>query len=124
MFVSVMASKAIENKYCFNESGQRLRKTFRKEGYSYGYDYASKIRNRVFCIAANKCKFVFEEKAKADNYIRYNYQAIMEHRGIAPVRSYYCTACMGWHVTSSPYPKYSKPTLYTARQAQKREVMS
>lgn len=43
---------------------------------------------------------VFESQAKADNFIRYNREDIEEENGRAPVRSYYCKLCAGWHVTS------------------------
>lgn len=45
---------------------------------------------------------LFEEKKNADNFIRFNKDEIFEENGIAPVRSYYCVFCSGWHVTSTP----------------------
>jgi len=45
---------------------------------------------------------LFESKAKADNFIAYNSEGIMEENGKAPVRSYYCELCGGYHVTSNP----------------------
>ena len=44
---------------------------------------------------------LFESQAKADNFILYNKEEIEEENGKAPVRSYYCRLCGGWHVTSS-----------------------
>jgi len=32
----------------------------------------------------------------------YNAEAIKSESGFAPIRSYYCKACGGWHLTSSP----------------------
>lgn len=45
---------------------------------------------------------LFEEKKNADNFIRFNKDEIFEENGKAPVRSYYCVFCSGWHVTSNP----------------------
>lgn len=42
----------------------------------------------------------FETKSKADNFIKYNKNNILEENGYAPVRSYYCEFCCGYHVTS------------------------
>ena len=58
------------------------------------------IKNHYYCIGANRAKMLFESKSKADNFIRYNSEEILEETGKAPVRSYYCTFCCGWHVTS------------------------
>jgi len=59
-------------------------------------------RNYVHCLASNKTKVLFESKSKADNFIKYNSQEILEENGKAPVRSYYCQVCGGYHVTSNP----------------------
>ena len=45
---------------------------------------------------------LFEEKSGADNFIKYNNGGILEENGKAPVRSYYCEFCCGYHVTSNP----------------------
>lgn len=55
-----------------------------------------------FCLGCQKHKMLFESKAKADNFIRYNSEGILEENGKAPVRSYYCELCGGYHVTSNP----------------------
>lgn len=39
----------------------------------------------------------FESKAKADAFIRWNGDGI--YTGGAELRSYYCEACCGWHIT-------------------------
>lgn len=59
-------------------------------------------KNRVFCAYAGRPKLLFESKSKAENFIRYNADEIGDESktGKKPVRSYYCTACGGWHVTS------------------------
>ena len=43
---------------------------------------------------------LFESQSKADNFIRYNYVEITAHSDHTPSRSYYCTFCCGWHITS------------------------
>lgn len=45
---------------------------------------------------------LFDSQSKADNFIRYNSEEIREENGKAPVRSYYCEFCCGFHVTSNP----------------------
>lgn len=60
------------------------------------------IRNKVFCYGCRKHKMLFENQSKADNFIRYNSEGILEENGKAPVRSYYCEICGGYHVTSNP----------------------
>lgn len=44
---------------------------------------------------------LFETKAKADNFIKFNSSEMMEESGKAPIRSYYCEICGGYHVTSN-----------------------
>lgn len=44
---------------------------------------------------------LFETKAKAYNFIKFNSSEIMEESGKAPIRSYYCEICGGYHVTSN-----------------------
>ncbi len=57
-------------------------------------------KNRVFCRACNRHKMLFESKAKADNFIKFNREEIQSCSGRAPERSYFCAFCGGWHVTS------------------------
>ncbi len=45
---------------------------------------------------------LFGEQSEADNFIKYNHGGILEENGKAPVRSYYCELCCGYHVTSNP----------------------
>lgn len=59
-------------------------------------------RNKIFCYGCRKHKMLFENQSKADNFIRYNSEGILEENGKAPVRSYYCEICGGYHVTSNP----------------------
>ena len=58
-------------------------------------------KNIVYCAASRRKKMIFETKAKADNFILYNKDEIEEENGKAPVRSYYCRICGGYHVTSN-----------------------
>ncbi len=60
------------------------------------------LRNQIFCYGCKKHKMLFETQAKADNFIRYNSEGILEENGKAPIRSYYCEICGGYHVTSNP----------------------
>lgn len=59
-------------------------------------------RNRIFCYGCHRPKMLFETQQKADNFIRYNSETILTEHKKAPVRSYYCEMCGGWHVTSNP----------------------
>ena len=59
-------------------------------------------KNLVYCYACKRRKMLFEEKSEADNFIKYNHGGILEENGKAPVRSYYCEFCCGYHVTSNP----------------------
>lgn len=59
-------------------------------------------KNIFFCVACKRPKILFETQAKADNFIRYNKDEIEDENGKAPVRSYFCNICGGWHVTSNP----------------------
>lgn len=59
-------------------------------------------KNHYYCVACRRPKMLFETQAKADNFIRYNAAEILQAGHRAPVRSYYCSLCGGWHVTSNP----------------------
>ena len=61
---------------------------------------------------------VFESQAKADNFIRYNKEEIEEENGRAPVRSYYCKLCGGWHVTS----KMSEAVMFSSDKRDERII--
>ena len=60
------------------------------------------IRNHIYCHGCRKPKMFFAEQNNADNFIKFNAEDILEETGKAPVRSYYCYFCCGWHVTSNP----------------------
>lgn len=59
-------------------------------------------KNTIYCLGCQRSKMLFETKVKADNFIKYNSEGILEENGKAPVRSYYCEFCCGYHVTSNP----------------------
>ena len=56
--------------------------------------------NRIFCIGSKRPKMLFETQSKADNFIKFNSEEISSQSKKAPTRSYYCSFCCGWHVTS------------------------
>ena len=56
--------------------------------------------NRRFCIGCHHDKMWFETQSKADNFLKFNKDSIAAVSGKAPTRSYYCSFCCGWHVTS------------------------
>lgn len=60
------------------------------------------VRNQVFCLGCHKSKMLFETQSKANNFMKFNSEGILEENGKAPVRSYYCEFCGGYHVTSNP----------------------
>lgn len=43
---------------------------------------------------------VFESKSKAENFIKFNTEEILNQSGKVPERSYYCSFCCGWLVMS------------------------
>jgi hypothetical protein len=44
---------------------------------------------------------LFETQSKADNFIKFNADTILEASGKSPERSYYCVFCGGYHITSN-----------------------
>lgn len=58
-------------------------------------------KNRIFCNGCKKLKILFETQKKADNFIKFNHDEILEETGKSPTRSYYCKWCGGYHVTSN-----------------------
>lgn len=56
--------------------------------------------NRVYCIGCKHPKMLFETQTKADNFIKFNRDEIASSSDKVPTRSYYCSFCCGWHVTS------------------------
>jgi len=63
-------------------------------------------KNRIMCPECFKQKMLFETQKKADNFIKWNGENIDTHGG--KLRSYYCPACGGWHISSKPYKESYK----------------
>jgi hypothetical protein len=59
--------------------------------------------NRVMCPECFKQKMLFETQKQADNFIKWNGEDIDTNGG--ELRSYFCPACGGYHITSKPYRK-------------------
>lgn len=57
-------------------------------------------KNHIFCVASKRPKVLFNSKVEADRFIFYNKDEISKNGNKAPIRSYYCRVCGGWHVTS------------------------
>ena len=45
---------------------------------------------------------LFESESKANNFLKFNGEEILNETGKTPLRSYYCVFCCGWHLTSNP----------------------
>lgn len=58
-------------------------------------------KNHKFCVACGRPKMLFETEAEAQAFIRFNSGDILKVSRKAPVRSYYCQLCSGYHVTSN-----------------------
>lgn len=66
-------------------------------------------KNRVVCPDCGKAKMLFKSKKSAEKFIEYNGKDI--DTGGNPLRSYYCPACCGYHITKRKYRKsYSTRT--------------
>ena len=59
-----------------------------------------KPKNRTLCPDCGKPKILFESESKANNFIKFNASEIPHGDKL---RSYYCPACCGWHVSSHQY---------------------
>lgn len=66
------------------------------------------IKSRIYCPECGRQKILFETEKKALNFIKFNSEEIEEESGRAPIRTYYCEFCGGWHVTSSTHYSESK----------------
>lgn len=77
-------------------------KYFDQEALDYfnlGLEKKRPCNNLVHCHNCRKSKYLFGSKKEADLFIEYHHDAIMRQSGYAPVRSYFCSFCGGWHVT-------------------------
>lgn len=83
-------------------------------------------KNRIYCYGCKKPKMLFPSKEKADNFMNFNKEYILEETGKAPVRSYFCEVCGGYHVTSNPSSEEGERMDYAIhnkiRQIQKANV--
>lgn len=61
-----------------------------------------KPKNRIMCPDCGRPKMFFETEAKAKNFIKFNGSDV-EHKG--ELRTYYCPACAGYHITSKEYKR-------------------
>ena len=59
-------------------------------------------KNKFHCPACQQTKMLFATKEEAIRFLKYNADDIEHETGKRPVRTYYCTACGGWHITSKP----------------------
>lgn len=58
-------------------------------------------KNQIFCVACRRLKMLIKTEAEAQAFIRFNSGDILKVSRKAPVRSYYCQLCGGYHVTSN-----------------------
>lgn len=61
-----------------------------------------KPKNRIMCPDCGRAKMLFETEAKAKNFIKFNGDDI-HHDG--ELRTYFCPACGGYHISSKEYKK-------------------
>lgn len=61
-------------------------------------------KNRHYCNDCGRSKILFESEKAAERFIKFNGEEIREESGYSPIRSYYCEACGGWHLTSKKDP--------------------
>lgn len=57
---------------------------------------------RFHCMDAGKEKFLFATKSEAMDFISRYSDAMIISNGYAPIRSYKCDCCNGYHITSQP----------------------
>jgi len=57
-------------------------------------------RNKPYCKDCGQHKILFETEQQANNFIKFNSDEIKAESGVKPIRSYFCIACAGWHITS------------------------
>ena len=62
----------------------------------------SKPKNRIMCPDCGKQKILFESESKANNFIKWNKDDIENGDKL---RTYYCSACCGWHISHQKYHK-------------------
>ncbi|QBO58742.1 hypothetical protein NBC122_01934 [Chryseobacterium salivictor] len=67
------------------------------------------FKNKVFCYDCGRQKMLFETEVKAQTFMRFNNEEIESVNGYAPIRSYFCNVCCGWHLTSKMGEAYISP---------------
>ncbi len=60
-------------------------------------------KNRVYCPQCGRPKIQFKTEKEAERFMLCNDDEICASSGHAPKRSYFCSVCMCWHVTSRPF---------------------
>lgn len=79
-----------------------------------------KPKHRVMCPDCGRSKMLFESESKARNFIKWNGDDIDTNGG--ELRTYYCPACGGYHISSKPYKKtydYNTENLIRAYKSNK-----
>lgn len=56
-----------------------------------------KPKNRIYCPDCGRPKMLFETERKANDFIKWNAKDIQSNGD--KLRSYYCSACCGWHIS-------------------------
>lgn len=64
-------------------------------------------KERVYCEGCQRKKILFESQVEADCFIHDNSEDIKKRKGRAPIRSYYCRRCGGYHITSKHSEEYN-----------------
>lgn len=59
-----------------------------------------KPKKRFYCSSCRRQKILFKTQEEANLFIQYNKDEIGRTSDKVPSRSYYCSFCGGWHVTS------------------------
>ena len=75
------------------------------------------VKNRVYCYDCGRQKMLFADEKKAENFIRFHQDCDEFEKGYKPSRSYFCSVCGGWHITSKEtyneeYIPLSKQIIY------------
>ncbi len=61
-----------------------------------------KPKNRIMCPDCGRQKMLFESESKANNFIKFNKDIINNGDKL---RTYYCSACCGWHISHQSFHK-------------------
>lgn len=69
------------------------------------------MHHKNYCLLSRKYKHLYPSREKASSFIANYSEIIKEEKGYAPVRSYYCYECGGFHVTSRQYTRSQEQQL-------------